>query len=116
MNDEIAVLNALYVKMLPIRHTLQKCLKCLCETKPYRMLKEWSYEIEPDLLQEEEVASHVCIKCICSISFICSRKLLPSIKWTISFICSRKVLPSIKWTISFICSRKVFLSIFLFIF
>ena len=53
-NDEIAQLNATYVQMLPLRPSLQKCLKYICQTTPYRMLKEWTYEIEAEPFSEDQ--------------------------------------------------------------
>ena len=58
MNDELLRLNQVYVEMLPIRHTIQKCLKQLCETEPYRMLKEWTYEMHSEPLPEDKSSPH----------------------------------------------------------
>ena len=44
----------MYVKMLPVKQSFQKCLKYICQTKPYRMLKEWTYEIESEPFTEEQ--------------------------------------------------------------
>ena len=49
-NDEIKRLNEVYGDVIPLKHTLPKCLKYLCQNEPYRMLKNWSYEIEADPL------------------------------------------------------------------
>lgn len=46
-------LNDLYKNALTSNNSIQKCIKHLCETVPYRMLKDWSYELEADLLPDE---------------------------------------------------------------
>ena len=33
-----------------MKQTLQKCIKYMCQTEPYRMLKDWSYEMTTDPL------------------------------------------------------------------
>ena len=53
-NAEIRKLNDLYVEIVPKKLTLQKYLKHLCHTKPYRMLCDWSYENEPAQVQDDE--------------------------------------------------------------
>lgn len=53
-NDEIKRLNELYIDIIPVKNTLQKCLKYLCQTEPYRMLKNWSYEMQADPLDDSE--------------------------------------------------------------
>lgn len=49
--DKVSRLNALYANILPIRRSIQKCLKYLCQTDPYRMLKDWTYEMATDPIQ-----------------------------------------------------------------
>ena len=49
-NEEIKRLNDLYVDIVPVKMTLQKCIKYFCQTEPYRMLKDWSYDMEADPL------------------------------------------------------------------
>lgn len=49
-NAEIKKLNALYSDVIPVKHTLPKCLKYICQSKPYRMLKDWTYELEAERL------------------------------------------------------------------
>ena len=63
-NDEIKRLNDLYVDIVRVKHTLQKCLKYMCQTEPYRMLKNWSYEMEAFEIDEpadSPQATEVCI-------------------------------------------------------
>ena len=48
--DEIRRLNELYVEIIPTQKTIQKCLKYLCDTQTYRMLRDWSYEDPTDPL------------------------------------------------------------------
>lgn len=43
-NDEVTRLNGLYNEILPVKKSIQKCLKNLCQKVPYRMLKDWTYE------------------------------------------------------------------------
>lgn len=53
-NSEINRLNEIYRDIVPIKITLSKCLKYLCQKEPYRMLKDWSYEMNSDPLQYDE--------------------------------------------------------------
>ena len=52
-NSEIKRLNDLYVNSIPVHNTLSKCLKYLCQTEPYRMLCDWSFEMNGDPLDDE---------------------------------------------------------------
>ena len=52
-NDEVKRLNDLYVQSVPLKHTLQKCLKYLAQTEPYRMLKDWTYDMSTDPIEED---------------------------------------------------------------
>ena len=36
-----------------MKQTLQKCLKYLCQEEPYRMLRDWTYEMEMEALHEQ---------------------------------------------------------------
>ena len=47
-------LNKLYGEILPKQKSIQKCLRHLCQTEPYRMLREWSYEMNCDPLSDLE--------------------------------------------------------------
>ena len=53
-NAEIKRLNDVYNEIIPLKNTLTKCIKYLCQTEPYRMLKNWSYEIHADPLESDE--------------------------------------------------------------
>ena len=52
-NDEIKRLNQAYLTLLPVKLTIQKCLKYMAQTEPYRMLKNWSYEMSAKSLDED---------------------------------------------------------------
>ena len=54
--DEVTRLNKLYADIVPVKHTLHKCLKFLCQKEPYRMLRDWSYDMSTDPLPSQ--ASH----------------------------------------------------------
>lgn len=53
-NEEIRRLNEVYRDILPVKETLQRCLKYLCQSEPYRMLKNWSYEEHADPIESED--------------------------------------------------------------
>ena len=52
-SEEIVRLNDVYQNMVGVKHTLEKCVKYLVQTEPYRMLREWSYEISASPLGED---------------------------------------------------------------
>lgn len=54
--DEVNRLNEVYVDMIPEKPTIQKCLKYLCQTEPYRMLRDWSYQMKAGPLPSETAA------------------------------------------------------------
>ena len=56
-NEEIALLNKVYGELVPVKRTLNKCLKYLCQNKPYRMLSDWTYEMSAEPLPGDEPAS-----------------------------------------------------------
>lgn len=58
-STEIKRLNARYVDTIPMKHTIQKCLKYLCENEPYRMLSDWSYEMEAEPLPSDQGTSTI---------------------------------------------------------
>ena len=66
-NAEIKRLNELYVDILPDKKTIQKCLKYMCQTEPYKMLRDWSYEMIADPLTSDHGSNadftEVCISC-----------------------------------------------------
>lgn len=61
-NAEIKRLNDLYLEILPVKQTLQKCLKYMCQTEPNRMLRDWTYEMIAEPLTREHGSndSDVC--------------------------------------------------------
>lgn len=56
IDDEIQRLNEAYMNLLPAKQTISKCLKYLSETEPYRMLKDWSYQLSASALHEDNNA------------------------------------------------------------
>ena len=54
-NAEVKRLNGIYEDIWPSKKTIQKCLKHMAQTEPYRMLKDWSYEISADPIDEDNV-------------------------------------------------------------
>ena len=56
-NQAVKRLNELYCELIPVKQSLQKCLKYMCQTQPYRMLRDWTYGIRTDPLPSEENAS-----------------------------------------------------------
>lgn len=55
-NSEIKRLNGVYGEVVPVHQTLSKCLKYLCQTQPYRMLADWSFEMNGDPLDDGSTA------------------------------------------------------------
>lgn len=53
-NQEIDRLNNLCQDILPMKSSLQKCYKYMCQTEPYRMLRGWSYDMIADKIPNEE--------------------------------------------------------------
>ena len=47
-------MNKLYEEIVPTRQSIQKCLKQLCQSEPYRMLSEWSYDVNCNPLSDSE--------------------------------------------------------------
>lgn len=52
-NKEVERLNELYLDILPLQRSVQKCLKYMCQTEPYRMLRDWSYEMLAEPLRND---------------------------------------------------------------
>ena len=52
-SEQIIRLNDLYQNMVGVKHTLEKCIKFLAQTEPYRMLRDWSYEIAATPLHDD---------------------------------------------------------------
>lgn len=55
--EEIQRLNEQYLEIVPVKLTLQKCIKYMCVNEPYRMLKGWSYEMEAQPLDNDQPAA-----------------------------------------------------------
>ena len=55
--DEVNRLNEAYGTLLPVKQTINKCLKSLAQTEPYRMLKNWTYELSANALEEDNTAT-----------------------------------------------------------
>ena len=56
-SQEVQRLNTLYGETIPIRSSINKCLEHLCQNEPYRMLRDWTYDVNMDPLPSEENAS-----------------------------------------------------------
>ena len=52
-DEEIQRLNSIYSDVVILKSSIHKCLKYLCQTEPYRMLKDWTYEIHADPIEGE---------------------------------------------------------------
>ena len=65
-NEEISRLNRFYVESIPVHKTIMSCFKFLCETEHYRMLKDWTYQINSDPLPSE--TPHPESTGVCSVS------------------------------------------------
>ena len=56
-SQEVKRLNEFYANIVHIKETIQKCLKFLCQNEPYRMLKDWTYEMKMD-----PITNHIALE------------------------------------------------------